>query len=198
MNKYILNFYLLSFLCIYQVWRHYLIRKLPRDIVVEYCKLKSLSSKIQRTSSSVGFIYKAIYHEVIPTFAKVKGQFVNMKDKYKAEKSILQSHVTAHKHTLKDLCIKYTVILDSLKNRVGMLLFNYLYSLMRRSSREDNINQLKCKNKQLRRLISKKLVNRDNYNIPVVNLSSYELDVSGLEYGLHQSLQTKIDTLREI
>ena len=190
MNKYILNFYLLSFLCIYQVWRHYLIRKLPRDIVVEYCKLKSLSSKIQRTSSSVGFIYKAIYHEVIPTFAKVKGQFVNMKDKYKAEKSILQSHVTAHKHTLKDLCIKYTVILDSLKNKVGMLLFNYLYSLMRRSSREDN-NQLKCKNKQLRRLISKKLVNRDNYNIPVVNLSSYELDVSGLEYGLHQSFTDK-------
>ena len=62
---------------------------------------------------------------------------------------------------------------------------------MLRSSREDNINQLKCKNKKLRRLISEKLVNRDNYNIPVLNLSSYELDVSGLKYGLHQSFTDK-------
>ena len=123
---------------------YYLIRKLSRYIVVEYCKLKSLSSKIQRMSSSIGFIYKAIYHEVIPTFAKVKGQFVNMKDKYKAENSILQSHLTTHKHDLKDLCIKYNVISDSFKNIVGMLRFNCLYSLMLRSSRKDNINQLKC------------------------------------------------------
>ena len=42
---------------------YYLIRKLPRHIAVEYYKLKSLSSKIQRTSSSIGFIYKAIFHE---------------------------------------------------------------------------------------------------------------------------------------
>ena len=81
---------------------YYLIRKLPRHITVEYYKLKSLSSKIQRTSSSIGSIYKAIYHEVIPTFTKVKGHFVNMKDKYKAGKSILQSHLTAYKHNLKD------------------------------------------------------------------------------------------------
>ena len=62
---------------------------------------------------------------------------------------------------------------------------------MLRSSREDNINQLKCKNKKLRRLISKKTVNGDNYNIPAVNLFSYELDVSGLKYGLHQSFTDK-------
>ena len=62
---------------------------------------------------------------------------------------------------------------------------------MLRSSREDSINQLKCKNKKLRRLISQKPVNRDNYNVPVVNLSSYELDVSGLRYGLHQSFTDK-------
>ena len=50
---------------------YYLIRKLPRHIAVEYHKLKSLSSKIQRTSSSIGFIYKTIFHEVRPTFARV-------------------------------------------------------------------------------------------------------------------------------
>ena len=58
---------------------------------------------------------------------------------------------------------------------------------MFRSSREDNINQWKCKNNKLRTLLSQKPVYSDNYNIPVVNLSSYELDVSGLKYGLHQS-----------
>ena len=121
-----------------------------------------------------------------------------MKENYKAEKSILQSHLTAHKHNLKDLCIKYTVISDSLKNKVAMLLFNCLYSFMLRSSREDNINQSKCKNKKLCRLISKKPVNRDNYNMPVINLSSYELNVRGLKYGLHQSFIVKIDILREI
>ena len=152
-NKYILNFYSLSFLCRPSMASYYLIRKLPRHITIEYYKLKWLSSKIQRTSSSVGFIHKAIYHEIIPTFAKVNGQFVYIKDKYKAEKIILQSHLTVHKHNLKNLCVKYTVISDSLKNKVGMLLFNFLYSLMLRSSREDNMNQLKCKNKELRRLI---------------------------------------------
>ena len=69
---------------------------------------------------SIGFIYKAIFHEVIPTFAKVKGQFINKKDKYKARKSILQSHLITHRHNLKDLCSKYTVISDSLKNKVGV------------------------------------------------------------------------------
>ena len=46
---------------------------------------------------------------------------------------------------------------------------------MLRSSREDNINQLKCKNKKLRRLISQKPVNRDNYNVPVVNQTKIDL-----------------------
>ena len=113
---------------------YYLIRKLPRDIAVEYFKLKSLSSKIQRTSSSIRFICKAIFQELISTFAKVKGQFINKKDKYKAEKSILRSHLTAHRHNLKDLCSRYSVISDSLKNKVGMILFNCLYSLMLKSS----------------------------------------------------------------
>ena len=113
---------------------YYLIRKLPRDIAVEYYKLKSLSSKIQRTSSSIRFICKAIFQELRSTFAKVKGQFINKKDKYKAEKSILRSHLTTHRHNLKDLCSRYSVISDSLKNKVGMILFNCLYSLMLKSS----------------------------------------------------------------
>ena len=62
---------------------------------------------------------------------------------------------------------------------------------MLKSSREDNINPLKCKHKKLCRLISQKPINREIYNIPVVSLSSHELDVSGLKYGLHQSFTDK-------
>ena len=190
-NKYILNIYLWSLLYIAIMASYHLTKKLPRHIAVEYYKLKSLWNKIERTSSSIGFIYKAIFHEVIPTVVKVNGQFVNMKDKYKAENSILQSHLRAHRHNLNDLCSKHTAISDSLKNKVGMLLFNCLYSLMVRSSGEDNINQLKCKNKNLRWLISQKPVNRDNYNKAVVNLSSHDLGFSRLKYGLHQSFTDK-------
>ena len=39
--------------------------------------------------------------------------------------------------------------------------------------------------------MSQKLVNKDNCNIPFVNLSSHDLDVSGLKYGLHQSFTDK-------
>ena len=39
--------------------------------------------------------------------------------------------------------------------------------------------------------MSQKPVNRDNYNIPVDNLSSYKLDASGLKYGLHQNFADK-------
>ena len=62
---------------------------------------------------------------------------------------------------------------------------------MLRSSREDNVNQLKYKNKKLRRLISQKPINRDNYDILVVDLSSHELNVSGLKYGLQHNFADK-------
>ena len=82
-------------------------------------------------------------------------------------------------------------ISDRLKNKLGMPLVDSLYSLMFRFSREDNNNQLKYKNKKLHRLILEKPINRDNYKIPVVDLCSHELDVSGLKYGLHQSFTDK-------
>ena len=64
---------------------------LPRHIVENYFKLTSSSSKIQRTSSSIGFLNQALFDQITPTFAKVKGHFDSLKDKYNAEKSILIS-----------------------------------------------------------------------------------------------------------
>ena len=140
-----------------------------------------LNQELQHLKLSICFIYKAIFHGAIPTFDKVKGQFVKNKDKCKAEESILQSHLITHGHNSKDLYSKYTVVSDNLKNKVGVLFFNCFLIVTR-----SNINQLKCKNKELHRLISQKTIKRGSYNIPAINLPSHELDVSGLKYGLHQ------------
>ena len=57
---------------------------LPRHISIDYYKLKPLSSKIQKAASNIGFIQHALFHELTPTFAKVKEQFINHKDRYSA------------------------------------------------------------------------------------------------------------------
>ena len=44
-----------------------------------------------------------------------------MNDKYKAKDCMLQSHLTAHRHNLKDLISKYTLVSENLKNKVGII-----------------------------------------------------------------------------
>ena len=70
----------------------------------------SLSSKIQRTSCSIGFINQALFHQIGPTFASVKGHFGSLKDKYNGEESILISQLVEHKKHLKKLCSSHMVI----------------------------------------------------------------------------------------
>ena len=41
---------------------------LPRGIAKQYIRLKSVTSKIQRTTSSIDFAQKALYYEVTITF----------------------------------------------------------------------------------------------------------------------------------
>ena len=65
---------------------------LPRHIAEHYFTLKSLSSKIQRTSSIKGFIKQRLFHQITPTFPKFKGHLRNLKDKHNADKSIAISH----------------------------------------------------------------------------------------------------------
>ena len=46
------------------------IKLLPRPIAKQFdIRLKSVTSKIHRTASSIAFIQKALYYEVTPTFA---------------------------------------------------------------------------------------------------------------------------------
>ena len=52
---------------------------------------------------SIAFIEKALYYEVTPTFAKVKGQFINLKDQRSAEKKVSLSHLKDHSSRLRKL-----------------------------------------------------------------------------------------------
>ena len=48
--------------------------------------MEKILSKLHKSSSSRAFIKKALYQNVTPTFAKVKGQFLNGNVKLNAEK----------------------------------------------------------------------------------------------------------------
>ena len=76
------------------------IKLLPRQIPNRYIRVKSVTSKIQRTASSIALIQKALYYEVTATFAKVKGQFINLKDQCSVEKKVLLSHLRDHRFHL--------------------------------------------------------------------------------------------------
>ena len=49
-----------------------------------YKKFIKVTSKLHKTSSSIGFIKKALHHNVTTTFAEIRGQFVNNKDQLDA------------------------------------------------------------------------------------------------------------------
>ena len=64
--------------------------KLPRHAGIQYYNLRTITSKIQRTASIIGFIHKSLYNEVTPTFAKVTSNFTNIQDKKRAEVNIFK------------------------------------------------------------------------------------------------------------
>ena len=155
---------------------------LPRRITVFYFKLKYTTSKIQKTASSIGFINHALAINVTPKFAKVNGQFIDVKDRLDAERKLLISHLQNHKKKLncliKDKDQISAQIVNSSSNIFLILIQRYI--LMNLS--KDNYIQLNIKVNKLRRL---KPQNTYNYNVPVINISSKDLNTTQLKYGLH-------------
>ena len=50
-----------------------IIKYLPKRIAVKKKDLSNVTSKIHKTTGSIGFIKKALYHEITPKFAQVQG-----------------------------------------------------------------------------------------------------------------------------
>ena len=57
--------------------------------------------------------------------------------------------------------------------------------------------QLRCKNKKLHNLIISKPKILDSFKIPVINLSTENLDTEPLRYGLHHSYIEKNKNLKK-
>ena len=76
---------------------------LPRHIVANYLKLKCITSKLQKTASSTAFTKTSLHHNLVPAFAKVQGEFVNIKNKSRAGESILESNLVEHKRNIQIL-----------------------------------------------------------------------------------------------
>ena len=66
------------------------------------------------------------YRQINPKFANVKGQLLHTVDKWKAEKSVLLSHLKNHKKSVKNLSIRYDELLEKLKSKVGEVLSNFI------------------------------------------------------------------------
>ena len=155
--------------------------------------LQSTTSKLQNTASSIGFIEHALYHQITPKFANVKGQFLHTGDKWKAEKSILVSHLKTHKKSVDNLSIRYNKLLDKLKSNIRELLFHFIVVHLSIVLRYTNIQQLSIKKKELFHLKKKILpINAiSSARVPVINLSDYDLEMERLKYGLHHCFVDK-------
>ena len=115
----------------------------------------------------------------MPTFPKVKGKFTESKDQIKAEEGVLKSHLLNHKKNLQYLLNCHKHLSNAIFQQVGSL----LYKSIRRNMLL-TLHSSKKKNKKLHKLIpNKKSSNKkeDSYTVPVINLSSEDLDTKPLK-----------------
>ena len=128
------------------------IKLLPRRIVKHYIRLKSVTCKIQRTALSSAFIQKALYYKIRSTFAKVKGQFINLKDQCSAEKKVLYSHLKDHCFHLRKLLDEHSASAEALCSILNSRVFKILSLKVLTALWQENTKQFICKNKKLHNL----------------------------------------------
>ena len=169
------------------------INLIPRHVAVNYLKIKSYASKIQRTASTIGFIRKSLHNNIVPTFAKVKGQFIDSKDQIKVEEGVLRSHLLNHKKNLQYLLKFHEHLSNAIFQEVDSLLYKSIKRNILLTLHSNNLLQLQCKKKKLHKLISSKKSSKkkDSYTIQVINLSSEDLDTKPLKDGLHHNFTDK-------
>ena len=85
---------------------------LPKRIATTFTELKHRISCLQRTASSITFIEQAIYHNITPTFEKVKGQFLKEEDRKTAEVKLMKDHLHEHKGNIMHLIMEQRKLYD--------------------------------------------------------------------------------------
>ena len=98
-------------------------------VTVDYIKLKKIIGKLHKSSSSVAFIEKALFNNLVPTFTKVRGQFINNKIKISTEQKIMKEHMNKHYKDIGGLKIEYNKLATNIQLKVGNIFFedyNYI------------------------------------------------------------------------
>ena len=98
-----------------------------------YIKLKSITSKLHNTPTSIAFIKKALFIDVIPKFATVNGQCINEKDSLAASRKLMKSHLAKHVQDLYNLLIQYNDLKSLFYSNIGIVLGNRLINIAQRS-----------------------------------------------------------------
>ena len=83
--------------------------------------MKKILSNLHKSSSSTAFIKKAPYKNVTPTFARVKGQFLNGNVKLNAEKDLMKSHLNKDFNDIRDLRLEYSTAKGKLEGEIGWI-----------------------------------------------------------------------------
>ena len=112
-----------------------------------------------------------------------------MRDKQHAEKKIIKKQLWDHHSNLKCLRSKHFELSRNLLQLVSKVIFRILLRNISNSLRMSNIQQLKTKNKKTRKLKPKR--QHIPYQLPIINLSDFDIDFPCLKYGLHHSFIDK-------
>ena len=144
------------------------------------------------------FFKKALYHEITPKLEQVQGNFVNKNNKYRAEKSILLSHLNNQVSSLKSFCKKLYSLCTELKQLIEKFLYLVIINHINTLQYKERLASSKTKNKKLKKLIRNN-TSASIYKVPIINLKKLEM---GLEYSfvdknkrLKQQLAVNIETV---
>ena len=108
--------------------------------------------------------FLALFVDVIPKFAMVKGQLVNETNSLTASRKLIKSHLTKHVQDLYNLSMQYNDLKSLLYSNSGIVLDNTLISIARRSLSKLRYLSFKTKYKKVVNLLKHK-TKPSNYNL---------------------------------
>ena len=150
-----------------------------------YNKMRKLILKLNKSSSR-----KSLFNNIIPTFAKVKGQFINDNKITTAEKEIMKNHLTKH---IRDLKLQYDDTRNKIQSNTGIIFTKILIRF--KFLMTERLVSFKVKNNKIFNLIKRKPVPKyPEYKVPIINLSCHELtdtEYRQLKFGLNDSFIKK-------
>ena len=120
----------------------------------------SLTSKLQRTAGNIAFTSKCLKHRLIPTFAKVNGNFHNNQHRYAASKKILDANLCEQHLKLRLLVTSLRDLEKKIVNYHGRGALKLLQKMTHKLLSSERFQSLKTKNKKINNLRSNHKIGR--------------------------------------